>query len=268
MKNYYKILKVTRDSSAVDIRHRFKELALEYHPDVSIHEKAQDYFVEINEAFQILGDPDKKAAYDKLYDAYYTKAAADLLNKENAEKDFRTFASHARSEAQHRAKIRYEEYIRNADCFFTAGPKANGVPFSYNMHRTTGITGGIGPMGSIKAKAITIPIPRSKKAMLIHRIGFGIKAFFFILLLLMLRFDLFTSSSFVLQAVVSLFLIGMGGIITRMVYKMTGVKAKIWQAKKYFLVMKYRSKGYERGFHPMVSTTPVGIIIAMGRWIF
>ncbi|MBN1158218.1 MAG: J domain-containing protein [Bacteroidales bacterium] len=268
MKNYYRLLNLARQASDDIIRHRFKELALEYHPDVSIHERAHDFFVQINEAYQILGDPEKKATYDLLYDKYYGKTLADIPSKAKVEKDFRNLESRARSNARQRAKVRYDEYIRNADCYFTAGSKADGLPFVYHMHKTTGIAGGVGPMGSIKAKAVRIPIPRSKKALRIHRTGFAIKAFFFVFALLILLFDLITASGLSWQAAVSLLFIGLGGLITHMIYKITGVKAKIFHAKKYFLVMKCRSKGYERGFHPLVSTTPIGIIMALGRWIF
>lgn len=266
MKNYYKILHVSRDSSIEKIRKRFRELALEYHPDVSIHDNAHDIYVEINEAYHILSDTEKKAAYDLLYDYHYAGAIKKISKQQQAETNFRNYASHARNEAQKKAKISYTEYLKHANCFFTNGLKADGFPFSYFMHKTTGITGGTGPMGSIKSKAVIIPIPRSKKAVLIHRTGFGIKVFFLILVVCTYFFDLVSVAGFVIQVILSLLVILLGGFITHLIYKKTGVRSKIL-AKKYFLVIKYNEKGYERGFHPIVSTTPIGLIVILFRWI-
>ncbi len=266
MKNYYKILHVSRDASDEQIRQRFKELALEYHPDVSIHDRAHDIFVEINEAYHILSDPEKKAAYDLLYDHHYAGAIKKMSKQPQAETNLQYYATHARNEAQKKAKIRYTEYLKHANCYFTNGLKADGCPFSYFMHKTTGITGGTGPLGSIRSKAVRIPIPRSKKAVLIHRTGFGVKFFFLILAVCIFLFDLVSVAGYIIQVIISLLLILLGGSITHLIYKKTGVQSKVF-ATKYFLVIKYKKKGYERGFHPIVSTTPIGLIILLFRWI-
>lgn len=61
MKDYYKILGLTRDASPDRIRQRFRELAFENHPDVSENKDAGEIFVEIYEAYHILSQPDKKS---------------------------------------------------------------------------------------------------------------------------------------------------------------------------------------------------------------
>lgn len=66
-KDYYKSLGVSRDASADDIRKAFRKLAREYHPDVAKDKsKAEEKFKEINEAYEVLGDPDKRKKYDTL----------------------------------------------------------------------------------------------------------------------------------------------------------------------------------------------------------
>ena len=67
------------------------------------------------------------------------------------------------------------------ECFFIKGLPADGKPFIYSMHKNTGITGGPGPTGSIKSKTVTITIPRSRRALVMHRTGFLIKLIFFFL---------------------------------------------------------------------------------------
>jgi molecular chaperone DnaJ len=64
-KDYYKILGVTKDSSPEEIKKAFRQLARKYHPDVNPGDKqAEEKFKEINEAFQVIGNPERKKQYD------------------------------------------------------------------------------------------------------------------------------------------------------------------------------------------------------------
>ncbi len=66
-KDYYKTLGVERTASSDDIRTAFRKLARKYHPDVAKDKKqAEEKFKEINEAYEVLGDPDKRKKYDEL----------------------------------------------------------------------------------------------------------------------------------------------------------------------------------------------------------
>ena len=66
-KDYYKSLGVSRDASDADIKKAFRKLAREYHPDVAKDKKkAEERFKEINEAYEVLGDPAKRKKYDQL----------------------------------------------------------------------------------------------------------------------------------------------------------------------------------------------------------
>lgn len=66
-KDYYKILGIPRTAGDDDIRKAFRKLARQYHPDVARDKKvAEDKFKEINEAYEVLGDPVKRAKYDQL----------------------------------------------------------------------------------------------------------------------------------------------------------------------------------------------------------
>ncbi|MEM0465301.1 MAG: molecular chaperone DnaJ [Candidatus Pacearchaeota archaeon] len=65
-KDYYKILGVSKDASQEDIKKAFRQLARKYHPDVNQGNKeAEEKFKEINEAFQVLSNPEKRAQYDQ-----------------------------------------------------------------------------------------------------------------------------------------------------------------------------------------------------------
>ncbi len=66
-KDYYQVLGVARDASADDIKKSFRKLARKYHPDVAKDKKAaESKFKEINEAYEVLGDPAKRQKYDQL----------------------------------------------------------------------------------------------------------------------------------------------------------------------------------------------------------
>lgn len=65
-KDYYAVLGVARDASAEDIKKAFRKLARKYHPDVSKEKDAELRMKEVNEAYAVLSDPEKRAAYDQL----------------------------------------------------------------------------------------------------------------------------------------------------------------------------------------------------------
>jgi curved DNA-binding protein len=66
-KDYYKILGVPRTASQDDIKKAFRKLARQYHPDVAKDKKGgEERFKEINEAYEVLGDPQNRSKYDNL----------------------------------------------------------------------------------------------------------------------------------------------------------------------------------------------------------
>jgi curved DNA-binding protein len=69
-KDYYQILDVAKDATADDIKKSFRKLARKYHPDVSKEPDAEKRMKEVNEAYTVLSDPEKRAAYDQLGRGY------------------------------------------------------------------------------------------------------------------------------------------------------------------------------------------------------
>lgn len=64
--DYYELLSVPRSASQEEIKKAFRRLALRYHPDRNKNPGAEAKFKEINEAYEVLSDPDKRAAYDRF----------------------------------------------------------------------------------------------------------------------------------------------------------------------------------------------------------
>jgi molecular chaperone DnaJ len=80
-RDYYEVLGVPRSASEDDLKSAFRQLARKYHPDVSEDPNAEEKFKEINEAYAVLSDNEKRAAYDRYGHAgVNTQGMPDFTN--------------------------------------------------------------------------------------------------------------------------------------------------------------------------------------------
>ncbi len=75
-RDYYDVMGVARDATQDEIKRAYRKLARKYHPDVSKEPDAEEKFKEVGEAYEVLKDPEKRAAYDQLGKNY--KAGQDF----------------------------------------------------------------------------------------------------------------------------------------------------------------------------------------------
>lgn len=80
-RDYYEVLGLPRSASQDDIKKAFRELARQFHPDVNKSHDAEEKFKEINEAYGVLSDTDKRAAYDRFgFSGVNTQGMPDYSN--------------------------------------------------------------------------------------------------------------------------------------------------------------------------------------------
>jgi molecular chaperone DnaJ len=105
-RDYYEILGVARNASPEELKQAFRKLARQFHPDVNKSPDAEEQFKEINEAFAVLSDPEKRAAYDRYGHAGVRGAGQDInvdfSNFADIIEDFFGFGGFGRSQQRSR----------------------------------------------------------------------------------------------------------------------------------------------------------------------
>jgi molecular chaperone DnaJ len=128
-RDYYEILGVKRDVSPDDLKKAFRHLARKYHPDLNKGSKeAEEKFKEINEAYQVLSDPQKKAQYDQVghvefrpgdAEGYRPPSYEDLFRDYGLGDIFNAFSGGSRMTRQRAgADLRYDIEVTLTDAFY------------------------------------------------------------------------------------------------------------------------------------------------------
>jgi molecular chaperone DnaJ len=126
--DFYEILGVRRDASPDELKKAFRQRARKYHPDLNKGSKeAEEKFKEVNEAYQVLSDPQKRAQYDQVGHVEFAPGDAagykppsydDLFRDFGLGDIFDVFSGGARARRRAGADLRYDIDISLADAFY------------------------------------------------------------------------------------------------------------------------------------------------------
>jgi len=126
-RDYYEVLGVARSANDDEVKKAFRRLAKQYHPDANKEQGAEARFIEINEAYEVLSDPQKRSAYDRFGHAGVENGAgagfSDLSGFGNISDIFETFfagtgSSQRRTGSQRGADLRYDMTITFEEAVF------------------------------------------------------------------------------------------------------------------------------------------------------
>jgi curved DNA-binding protein len=134
-KDYYTILGVSKTATPEEIKQAFRKLARKYHPDVNPNNKqAEARFKEINEAYEVLSDPDKRKKYDQ-FGQYWKQAGEGFPSGVNVDMggfDFSQYGS-------------FDDFINELlGRFGGASPRSGGRQQTYSYRTSTGASPGFG----------------------------------------------------------------------------------------------------------------------------
>lgn len=119
-KNYYILLEVKSNATADEIKSAYRLLAKKYHPDKNIGNKAaEEYFKEIQQAYAILSNPDKRKKYD-LKAAYGTRTQAQQKNNSSGPQYTGNAYQYAQQQAQYQKQ--QQAYYQKQTAEKTSGP--------------------------------------------------------------------------------------------------------------------------------------------------
>lgn len=112
MKNYYKILGLSSQCSLVVIKKAYRQLALRYHPDKNKSPDAATKFIEITEAYEVLRDRTKRAAYDYLYEKYFVKGDVAVYQETTYKQQQTNWTDYGSKKAKEYSSMRYEDFVQ------------------------------------------------------------------------------------------------------------------------------------------------------------
>lgn len=113
MNNYYEILHINTDASSKEIKKAYRSLAMEWHPDKNKSPAAHDKFILINEAYNILINPEKRKIYDQLLEAYKREQhSISTYNTKNKER-YREWVKDEQKKAQNLASLSFEKFAKH-----------------------------------------------------------------------------------------------------------------------------------------------------------
>lgn len=105
VKDYYKILNISRTEPAEGIKKAYRIAALFWHPDKNKGANAHDKFIEINEAYNILIDPQKRKIYDELLDLSKSNTEVSVFKSQESKQKYQAYTEWVKEEVTKGEKL-------------------------------------------------------------------------------------------------------------------------------------------------------------------
>lgn len=112
MKDYFEILKISRDATVDEIKSAYRQLAKKYHPDLNKSPDAQEMFIEITEAYEVLTNPDLHPRY---------RHERTVMDEETLKAAWEKARRDAYESAQRFARMKYEKFVQEQEAFKKSG---------------------------------------------------------------------------------------------------------------------------------------------------
>ncbi|HDR89923.1 MAG TPA: hypothetical protein ENN63_09905 [Bacteroidetes bacterium] len=158
-----------------------------------------------------------------------------------------------------------KDALSSESCWFSHVDRRNEDPLQRHLHQATGIAGGTGPTGSIRARSKQVLIPRCRFASRVHKTGTILRVAFLCIAVFWLIMDLLADNA-ESGIVAFLLIIVAGSLLMHFLYRLAGVRSKASVYRKHPQIRSLIREGYRPGSHPVFSTTPFGWIwMAMKR---
>lgn len=142
---YYTILGVNKNASREEIKKRYKDLTMKYHPDKNNEPDAQEKFMKINEAYKILSDPHKRDKYDASNDINTNEG-----NKSTNNYNFPSFNEE------------FDKAMKQLNDIFNSEPFTNNTNF-HSINSTSNFKTFLNNYSANNIKKFPTPLPKNSK---------------------------------------------------------------------------------------------------------
>jgi DnaJ-domain-containing protein 1 len=142
MINYYSILYISENATELEIKKAYRKLALEWHPDKNKDIKAKEKFIEINEAYTILINEEKRANYNYLLNINRNKDKKSITFNETAkEKEdiFKNWQRQAHKEAEIKSNTTFQEFYNSLEKVAEQASNGCGVVMAFALFIAFGL---------------------------------------------------------------------------------------------------------------------------------
>lgn len=110
-KNYYEILETSQNANLSEIKKAYRKLALQYHPDKNNAPNAQQKFVEITEAYEVLKDVSQRKIYDQIYNRQFSTNKTSNNNNQEKQAQWSEFG---KQKATEYSEMEFDLFIKRA----------------------------------------------------------------------------------------------------------------------------------------------------------